>query len=223
MINPVSFILHIDKHLGYLLNEYGALSYAILFLIVFAETGLVIIPFLPGDSLLFAAGALTASLGALNVHILVLLLIIAAVLGDAVNYYIGSKVGLKVFSGPPNANLLRKYVFRDEYLKKTQGFYEKYGSKTIIIARFVPIVRTFAPFLAGVANMSYPRFAVYNIAGGVLWVAGITYAGYFFGGIPIIQKNFGLVVIGIIFVSILPIIFEFAKEYLKQKPAENAQ
>ena len=180
----IDFILHIDQHLIELTQTYGLWIYAILFLIVFCETGLVVTPFLPGDSLLFAAGAV-AALGGMNVHIAAALLLAAAVIGDAVN--------------------------KREYLDKTHAFYEKYGGKTIILARFVPIVRTFAPFVAGMGNMHYGRFIRYNIIGALMWVGLLTYAGYFFGELPVVKNNFGLVVIGIIVVSVLPMAVEIAK------------
>lgn len=197
----VDIFLHLDKHLDSVVQNFGGWTYVILFLIVFCETGLVVTPFLPGDSLLFAAGAI-AGLGSMNVYILMLVLFIAAVLGDAVNYSIGAIIGPKVFEKKNSK------IFKQSYLEKTQRFYDRYGGKTIIIARFVPIVRTFAPFLAGVGTMSYSRFAIYNIAGAVLWVGLITYAGYLFGGIPIIKNNFSVVVLAIIFISILPAVIE---------------
>lgn len=204
MTEFISLFLHLDVHLTEFVQQYGTWTYAILFMIVFCETGLVVTPILPGDSLLFAAGAI-AALGGMNVHLLAVLLVVAAVLGDAVNYAVGAYLGPKAFSNPNSK------IFKKAYLEKTQSFYDRYGGKTIIIARFVPIVRTFAPFLAGVGTMTYPKFALYNITGAILWVGVVTYAGYFFGGIDIVKKNFTLVVLGIIFVSLLPIIFEFVK------------
>ncbi len=200
----IDFILHLDKHLDVLINDYGVWSYAILFLIVFCETGLVVTPILPGDSLLFAAGAL-AGRGGLNVHLLALGLIVAAILGDAVNYMVGNYIGPKVFEQKNSK------IFRPEYLEKTQKFYDKYGGKTIIIARFVPIVRTFAPFLAGVGKMNYLKFATYNVAGALLWVLSLTYAGYIFGEVPFVKNNFGLVILAIIIISILPAVIEIIK------------
>jgi len=200
----VDFILHIDKHLTELTASYGSVAYMILFLIVFCETGLVVTPFLPGDSLLFAAGAL-ASRGALNVHFLFVSLLVAAIIGDAVNYSIGRFIGPKVFERTNSK------IFKPIYLQKTQRFFEKYGSKAIVIARFVPIVRTFAPFLAGVGTMSYPKFAAYNVIGALFWVGLFTYGGFIFGQVPLVEKNFKLVILGIIFVSVLPIIIEFVK------------
>ena len=200
----IDFILHIDQHLVALTQDYGIWIYAILFLIVFCETGLVVTPFLPGDSLLFAAGAV-AALGGMNVHIAALLLLAAAIIGDAVNFAIGKYFGEKLFTKPDSR------IFKREYLDKTHAFYEKYGGKTIILARFVPIVRTFAPFVAGMGDMHYGKFIRYNIIGALLWVGLLTYAGYFFGTQPIVQNNFGLMVIGIIVVSILPMVVEIAK------------
>lgn len=200
----IQMFLHIDKYLDTIVTQYGLLTYVILFLIVFCETGLVVTPFLPGDSLLFAAGAISTR-GDLNVHLIVLLLFIAAVLGDAVNYYIGSKIGDKAFSNPDSK------IFRKSYYDKTHAFYEKYGAKTIIIARFVPIVRTFAPFLAGAGKMTYSKFAFYNVTGAALWVVSLTYLGYIFGELPIVKNNFSLVIMGIIILSVMPIVVEIIK------------
>lgn len=194
----IDFILHIDVHLAELVAEYGVWVYAILFLILFCETGLVVTPFLPGDSLLFVAGALASlETNDLNVHMMVVLMLIAAIVGDAVNYTIGRLFGEKLFSNPNSK------IFRRSYLDKTHQFYEKHGGKTIILARFVPIVRTFAPFVAGMGHMSYRHFAAYNVIGALLWVLLFTYAGYFFGTLPFIQSNLKLMIVGIIFVSIL--------------------
>ena len=207
----LEYILHLDAHLSALVSHYGTWTYAILFLIIFCETGLVVTPFLPGDSLLFATGALAAATD-LNVYILFVLLSIAAILGDAVNYWIGRNVGMRLFDG-------RIKYLKPEYLDRTHAFYEKYGGKTIVIARFVPIVRTFAPFVAGMGSMSYAKFATYNIAGGILWIGSLLFAGYLFGNIPIVKDNFGLVVIGIIIVSILPAVFEVAKGRRQVRPS----
>lgn len=207
MSELIDFVLHIDQHLIVLSTTYGNWLYALLFLIVFCETGLVITPFLPGDSLLFASGAV-AALGGLNVHILAALLLLAAILGDAVNFAIGKYFGTKLFANPNSR------IFRREYLDKTHAFYAKYGGKTIIIARFVPIIRTFAPFVAGMGRMDYPRFVFYNCLGAVLWVGSLCYAGYFFGSHPWVQKNFGAVVLGIIVISVLPMVYEIGKAYL---------
>ncbi|MDR3184350.1 MAG: DedA family protein [Prevotellaceae bacterium] len=192
----IDFVLHIDRHLDVIIRDYGALTYLILFLIIFMETGLVVTPFLPGDSLLFAA-ATFAAIGSLNLIWLILLLVTAAILGDATNYFIGHRLGNRLI----NTRWVKK-----EYLDKTHRFYEKHGGKTIIIARFVPIVRTFAPFVAGVGEMSYRRFASFNVIGGVLWVLSFLLAGYFFGNIPIVRQNFGIVIIAIIIISVLPAI-----------------
>ena len=197
----VEFILHIDRHLTEIVNQYGGWSYAILFLIIFCETGLVVTPFLPGDSLLFAAGALTAQ-GALEIVPLYLLLLIAAITGDQLNYWIGSRVGVHAFDG-------RFRFLKQAHLERTQHFFERYGGKTIVIARFIPIVRTYAPFVAGAGRMDYSRFVVFNVAGGFLWITLFLLGGFFFGNIPIVQENFGLVVIGIIVVSILPPVIEY--------------
>lgn len=202
----IDFILHIDQHLVALTAQYGAWLYAILFWIVFCETGLVVTPFLPGDSLLFAAGAVAAaSQGNLNVHAVVGVLLIAAILGDAVNFAIGKYFGAKLFANPNSK------IFKQEYLHKTHAFYEKYGGKTTILARFVPIVRTFAPFVAGMGDMNYSKFIRYNIIGALAWVLSLTYLGYWFGNLPIVKDNFGKVVIGIIVVSVLPMIIEMVK------------
>ena len=206
MTEILDFILHIDKHLVALTAQYGLWVYAILFLIIFCETGLVVTPFLPGDSLLFASGAVVASSqGSLNIHIIILILLTAAIVGDAVNFMIGKYFGEKLFSNPNSK------IFKQEYLSKTHAFYEKYGGKTIILARFVPIVRTFAPFVAGMGNMHYGRFLRYNIIGALVWVLSLTYLGYIFGNLPFVKDNFGKVVIGIIIVSVLPMIVEFVR------------
>jgi len=197
------FILHIDKHLGEIIKNYGTLTYFILFFIIFAETGFVFTPFLPGDSLLFAAGVF-ASLGSFNILILLLILMLAAILGDTVNYWIGHFFGEKIVSNP-------KIPINQEHIEKTNRFFEKHGGKTIILARFVPIVRTFAPFVAGAGQMSYGKFISYNIIGGIIWVALFTLSGFFFGNIPFVKKNFSLVVIGIIFISLVPMIIEVIK------------
>jgi len=201
----IDLFLHLDTHLQTVIQNYGTWTYVILFFIIFCETGLVVTPILPGDSLLFAAGAFAAT-GSLDLAWLLILLTFAAVLGDAVNYAIGHFMGPKVFAQPDSRFLKR------EYLDRTHQFYEKYGGKTIIIARFVPIVRTFAPFVAGVGSMTYAKFASYNVIGGLLWVGVCVFAGYAFGNIPVVQENFTLVILGIIFVSILPGIIEFLRQ-----------
>ncbi|WP_371810664.1 MULTISPECIES: DedA family protein [Dickeya] len=200
----IDFILHIDVHLAELVAQYGVWIYAILFLILFCETGLVVTPFLPGDSLLFVAGAL-ASLPTndLNVHTMVALMVVAAVLGDAVNYTIGRLFGEKLFRNPHSR------IFRRSYLDRTHAFYERHGGKTIILARFVPIVRTFAPFVAGMGHMRYREFALYNVTGALVWVLLFTYAGYWFGDLPVVQENLKLLIVAIIFISILPGLIEF--------------
>ncbi|HAT4915646.1 TPA: DedA family protein [Serratia marcescens] len=199
----IDFILHIDVHLAELVAQYGMWVYAILFLILFCETGLVVTPFLPGDSLLLVAGALAAlPTNDLNVHTMVALMVVAAILGDAVNYTIGRLFGEKLFSNPNSK------IFRRSYLDKTHQFYEKHGGKTIILARFVPIVRTFAPFVAGMGHMSYRHFAAYNVIGALVWVLLFTYAGYLFGDLPVVQENLKLLIVGIIIVSILPGVIE---------------
>jgi membrane-associated protein len=208
----IDFILHIDVHLAELVAQYGIWIYAILFLILFCETGLVVTPFLPGDSLLFVAGALAALPGNdLNVHLMVTLLVIAAILGDAVNYTIGRLFGEKLFSNPNSK------IFRRSYLDKTHAFYDRHGGKTIILARFVPIVRTFAPFVAGMGHMSYRHFALYNVTGALLWVLLFSYAGYLFGDLPIVQENLKLLIVGIIVVSILPGVIEVWRHRRQQK------
>lgn len=202
----IDFILHIDVHLAELVAQYGTWVYAILFLIIFCETGLVVTPFLPGDSLLFVAGALSAlDTNDVNVHLMVLLLLFAAILGDAVNYSIGRIFGEKLFSNPNSR------IFKREYLDKTHAFYEKHGGKAIILARFVPIVRTFAPFVAGMGKMSYRHFAFYNVTGAIAWVLLFTYAGYFFGDLDIVQKNLKLLIVAIIVISILPGVIEILR------------
>ncbi len=195
----IGFIFHIDSYIGFFIQQYDLLTYAILFAIIFLETGLVITPFLPGDSLLFVTGAFAAR-GDLNVMLAFFLLSIAAILGDSVNYWIGNYFGKKAFS---NTRLLKR-----EYLERTENFYEKHGGKTIILARFIPIIRTFAPFVAGIAKMNYRKFLSYNIIGGIAWVGLLVFAGFLFGEIPIIKENLSLVIIIIIIISILPLIRE---------------
>ena len=196
--------LHLDEHLSVVIQNYGPWTYLLLFLIIFMETGLVVTPFLPGDSLIFAAGTF-AGMGDLDVSLLFLLLSTAAVLGDTVNYWIGHYIGPRAFSG--EIRFLKK-----EYMDRTHEFYERHGGKTIILARFVPIVRTFAPFVAGVGAMSYGKFITYNVVGGILWVALFTFGGYFFGNLQFVQDNFSIVVIAIILISVMPAVYEFLKE-----------
>lgn len=200
----IDIFLHVDKHLGVIIQQYDTWTYLILFLIVFAETGLVVTPFFPGDSLLFAVGAF-ASRGSLDVHTAAILLFVAAVLGDAVNYAVGHFLGPKVLSNPNSK------IFKKAYLDRTQHFYEKYGGKTIIFARFVPIVRTFAPFLAGVGVMSYGKFALYNVVGAAAWILLFVYGGYLFGDLPFVRDNFSLVILAIIVLSVLPAVVEVMK------------
>ncbi|MFY8109975.1 MAG: DedA family protein [Bacteroidia bacterium] len=204
----IDFILHFDKHLQDFINAYGVLVYGLLFLIVFMETGLVVTPFLPGDSLLFAAGALAANpVNGLNIFLIIILLILAALCGDNSNYFIGKFLAKK----GEGAKLFGIFTIRKDYLDKTHQFYEKHGARTIIIARFVPIVRTFAPFVAGVGNMDYKKYISFCIGGAILWVTSISLAGYFFGSLPWIQANFEKVVFGIILVSLVPVAIEFVK------------
>jgi membrane-associated protein len=210
--------VHLDVHLTEWSTMLGPWLYALLFGVVFAETGLVVTPFLPGDSLLFAVGALAALPGVpLEVSTVILTLIAAAVLGDAVNYTIGSKIGAKVF------NRKDSWFFKKEHLVRTHAFYEKHGGKTIIIARFMPIVRTFAPFVAGIGSMTYRRFFVYNVVGAVLWVTSLTLLGFWFGNMPMVKKNFQLVLLGIIFLSILPGIIEYLRHKLKARAEAKAE
>lgn len=205
----IDIFLHLDKYLGMIINNFGFETYLILFLIIFLETGLVVTPFLPGDSLIFAAAAF-AAMGMLNIYVLVGILIVAAILGDTVNYEIGRIFGNKLikFGG---GKLIKK-----EHLDKTNKFYEKHGGKTIIFARFIPIVRTLAPFVAGIGKMHYKNFISFNAIGGVVWVFGVSALGYFFGNIPIVKENFEIVIIGIILVSVLPVIIEFLKSKTKK-------
>ena len=200
----VDFILHIGDHLQELVNNYGNWIYAILFAIVFCETGLVVLPFLPGDSMLFAAGTI-AAVGDMNIFVLIGLLIVAAVLGDFVNFEIGKHFGQKLFSNPNSK------IFKQSYLQKTHDYYEKYGGRTIIIARFIPIVRTFAPFVGGMGNMNYAQFARYNIVGAVLWVVSFTTLGYFFGQLPFVKEHFSWIMIAIIVISVVPMVIEIIR------------
>jgi membrane-associated protein len=207
----IDFILNIDKHLVAIVSDYKTWTYLILFLIIFAETGLVVTPFLPGDSLLFATGAIIANPeSGLSIMLMTIILIVAAIIGDMVNYHIGNYIGPKAFSG-------RYKLLKKEYLLKTQDFYNKHGGKTIIYARFIPIIRTFAPFIAGVGTMSYKKFASYNVIGAVLWITSFLFLGYFFGGLPVIKENFTYVIIGIIILSILPPVIELWRDKRKKK------
>ncbi len=208
------FILHIDVHLGQIISTYGVATYAILFLIIFMETGLVFTPFLPGDSLLFAAGAF-AALGSLNIFVLLFLLWLAAFLGDTSNYWIGHFFGKKLVDHP-------KIPIDEKHIKETQKFFDKHGGKTIILARFIPFIRTFAPFVAGIGKMHYGQFISYNIVGGALWVAIATVSGFFFGNIPFVRKNFSLVIFGVIIISLLPIIIEIIRKNFKKNNLKYA-
>jgi len=211
------FFLHLDKYLGEIIRMYGVWTYLILFLIIFMETGLVVTPFLPGDSLIFAAGTF-AGMGDLNPILVFLLLSLAAVLGDTVNYWIGHYIGPKAFSG--EIRFLKK-----EYLDRTHEFYARHGGKTIVLARFIPIIRTFAPFVAGIGAMTYQHFIAYNVLGGVLWVGLFTFLGYFFGNLRVVQENFSLVIIAIILISIIPGVVEFLRERARnaRKPAPQEE
>src|SRR3989338_9072764 len=209
LLNILDLFIHLDHHLNSIIANYGTWTYLILCLIIFCETGLVVTPFLPGDSLLFAVGALAAT-GPLKIELAVVLLSFAAILGDSVNYAIGHTLAPKIFRHE-NIRFIKK-----EYLIRTEQFYAKYGGKTIIFARFIPIIRTFAPFLAGVGSMSYRRFAIYNVAGGILWVTLFIMSGFYFGNLPLIKRNFTLVIFAIIIISILPGVFEFLRHRKKK-------
>ena len=214
----IDFILHLDDYLFVLIQDYGIWIYAILFLIIFVETGLVVMPLLPGDSLLFAAGTFCAGVvkdgetAQLNLWLVLGLLVIAAILGDGLNYYFGKTIGLKVLTW----KIKGRQIVQQKYIDKTHEFYEKHGPKTIIIARFVPIVRTFAPFVAGIGQMEYSKFIRYNVIGGISWVLGLTLLGYFFGNLEIVQKNFEIVIFGIIGLSLLPMIIEIIRQKTKK-------
>jgi membrane-associated protein len=210
----VDFILHLDVHLNAIIQNFGIWTYLILFLIIFLETGVVVTPFLPGDSLLFAAGSF-AALGSLNVWVLFVTLTLAAILGDTLNYWIGHYIGPRAFSG--NVRFLKK-----EYIDRTHGFYERHGGKTIILARFIPIIRTFAPFVAGIGAMEYPRFFFFNVTGAILWVALFTFGGYFFGNLAFVQDNFTIVILAIIVISVLPGVFEFLRDKYKTRKEAKA-
>ncbi len=217
-MEPIKFlidlVLHLDEYLNVIITNYGVWTYGILFLIIFMETGFVVTPFLPGDSLLFAAGSF-AALGSLNPVYLFVLLSIAAVLGDTINYAIGAYIGPKAFSGEV------KYLKR-EHLDRTHEFYEKHGGKTIILARFIPIIRTFAPFVAGIGSMTYSRFIIFNVVGGITWVALFTFGGYYFGNLPVVRNNFELVIFAIIFISFIPPILEFFKARKEKKQPQSS-
>ena len=208
----LDFVLHLDKHLNEIILQYGTLTYLIFFAVIFAETGLVITPFLPGDSMIFAAGTFAAK-GTLNVHLLFLIFASAAIIGDTVNYWIGHYVGPKIFE--MNIRFLKK-----EYLVRTHQFYEKYGGKTIILARFIPIVRTFAPFVAGVGSMTYSKFISYNIIGGIFWCGLFVYGGYYFGNLSFVKNNFSIVIIAIILISVAPAFIEYFRHLMKRSKAK---
>jgi len=207
MVNLFDFIVHIDKYLDVIIQDYETFSYVILFLIIFAETGLVVTPFLPGDSLLFIVGTF-AALGSFNVLLLFLVLSLAAIMGDSLNYWVGTYIGKRIYSG--------NRLIKREYIEKTQDFYRRHGRKTIVIARFVPIIRTFAPFVAGIGKMDYKRFFSFNVIGGILWTGIFIFAGYYLGRIEFVQNNLSLLIIIIIFVSVLPAIVEFIRNKIRK-------
>ena len=211
--NPIDIILHLDVYLDMLVNNYGPWIYAILFLVIFCETGLVVMPFLPGDSLLFIAGAVAAG-GGMDPVLLGALLMLAAIMGDSTNYVIGRTVGEKLFSNPNSK------IFRRDYLEKTHDFYERHGGKTVTMARFLPIFRTFAPFVAGVARMFYPRFFMFSVFGTILWVGGLVTLGYFFGNVPFIKSNLSLLVVGIILLSLVPMIIGVIRSRMGRTPVK---
>ena len=212
----LDFVMHLDKHLLALVNDYGMWVNLLLFVIVFAETGFVATPFLPGDSLLFAAGAIAAT-GALNIYVIIAILVIAAITGDTVNYWVGHYIGSKVFKKQ------KSLFFNPEYLDRTNKFFEKYGGKTIIIARFVPIIRTFAPFIAGVGRMSYLRFALYNVIGACCWVPLLSFMGFFLGNLSFVKHHFSFMVIAIIVISLIPVVVEYFKYSKEKNTTANAQ
>ena len=214
LFHLIDFFLHLDKYLPLIIQSFGIWAYVIMFLVIFCETGLVVTPILPGDSLLFALGAFAAQ-GALNIEILLISLCIAAVAGDTVNYSIGKFLGPKVFHYPDSR------FFKREYLVRTHQFYEKHGGKTIIIARFIPIIRTFAPFVAGIGTMKYLRFISYNVVGGISWICFFLLAGYYFGGIPAVKRNFTLVIIAIIIISVMPGVIEYVRQKYFVSRAKN--
>jgi membrane-associated protein len=211
ILKLIDLFLHLDRHLETIIQDFQAGTYLILFLVIFIETGLVVTPFLPGDSLIFAAGAFAARPGSpLNIIVLFILLCAAAIAGDTVNYWIGHYIGPRAFSG----NIR---FFKKEYLDRTHDFYERHGGKTIILARFIPIIRTFAPFVAGIGAMTYPRFIAYNVIGGIAWVTLFTFSGYFFGELSFVKNNFSFVVMAIIFISVLPGVIEYLRERKRNK------
>lgn len=212
LLNLFDFAMHIDQHLSEFANEYGVWFYAILFLIIFVETGVVVMPFLPGDSLLFAAGMLAAQPNDINVWLMIGILLVAAILGDSLNYTIGKEIGAKALK----VKIFGKNFVKQEHIDKTHQFYEEYGAKTIVIARFVPIVRTLAPFVAGIARMKYTTFFTFNVVGAIFWVVGLTLGGYFLGNIPLVKENFSKVVLIIIVISVLPVVFQVVKQKMSK-------
>lgn len=212
MTQFIEFFLHLDKHVEDFFINYQTLSYFLICLVLFCETGLVVTPFLPGDSLLFAVGATIAKIGILRLEIMIPLMLLSVILGDNVNYFMGNRIGKRLFE---TDNAILKKILKPEYLKKTEDFYAKYGGRTVIMARFVPIVRTFAPFVAGIGAMNYSKYIGYCIGGAILWVLSMTLAGYFLGQIPIIKNNFEIVVLGIIFISVMPAVVQVIKEKRK--------
>jgi membrane-associated protein len=208
LLKGIDILLHLDKYLDLMIQTMGVWSYVIIFLIIFCETGLVVTPILPGDSLLFAIGTF-AAIGSFDITLVLILLTIAAIAGDTVNYWIGNYLGPKVFHYEDSR------FFKKRHLERTHQFYEKHGGKTIIIARFIPIIRTFAPFVAGIGSMTYRKFLSYNVAGGVFWIFSLTLAGYFFGNIPIVRNNFSLVIVAIVVISVLPGVIEYLRQRRK--------
>ena len=215
LTNLFNFILHLNVSLRDVADSYGVWIYALLFLIIFAETGLVVTPFLPGDALLFTIGALTAQNGPLNLPAILFLLSVAGILGHTVNYWIGNKIGEKLFSNPQSR------VFNRKHLEQTHAFFERHGAKTIMLSRFVPLIRTFAPFVAGMGSMSYRKFFAYNVIGAFIWVFGIVLLGHFFGNIPYVQKNFSLVILAIVVLSLIPFAVEILRGWLEHSKAKT--
>jgi membrane-associated protein len=212
----VNIILHLNLYIGQLADSYGLWIYALLFAIIFAETGLVVTPFLPGDALLFAVGTLTTINGPLSLPLILVLLTVAGILGHTTNYWIGNKIGQKLFSDPQSR------IFNQKHLEQTHAFYERHGAKTIVLSRFIPLIRTFAPFVAGMGSMNYRQFFAYNVIGALLWVFGVVLLGHFFGNIPYVQKNFSLVILAIIVVTMIPPTLEFMRAWRSQKSSNGA-
>ena len=211
----LNILLHLNLYLGQVADSYGSWIYAILFLIIFSETGLVVTPFLPGDALLFTVGTLTAQNGPLNLPIILILLTVAGILGHTTNYWIGNSIGQRLFSNP------RSRIFNRKHLEQTHAFYERHGAKTIMLSRFIPLIRTFAPFVAGMGSMSYRKFFAYNVIGAVVWVFGIVLLGHFFGNIPYVQKNFSLVILAIVVISMIPPALEILRGFLARSKAKG--